>query len=143
MFGPAFLVAPVTDQGATTRSVYLPAGTDWYNFWTNERVHGGQRITVNAPIDTLPLFVRAGSIIPMGATIESTNQKQAIEKVRVYPGADGAFQLYSDDGTTYAYEQGKHDITELRWDDAKGRLEHTGAVAWTGPDSGVVEVMGR
>jgi alpha-D-xyloside xylohydrolase len=67
MFGPAFLVAPVTDQGATSREVYLPAGTDWYNFWTNERVKGGQTITVAAPIDTIPLFVRAGSIIPLGA----------------------------------------------------------------------------
>ena len=61
MFGPALLVAPVVEQGSTTRQVYLPAGTDWYNFWTNEKVHGGQTITVSAPIDTLPLFVRAGS----------------------------------------------------------------------------------
>ena len=66
MFGPALLVAPVTEQGVTTRQVYLPAGTDWYNFWTNERVHGGQTITVSAPIDTLPLFVRAGSIAAAG-----------------------------------------------------------------------------
>ena len=61
MFGPAFLVAPVTEQGATSRNVYLPAGADWYNYWTNERVKGGQTITVAAPIDTIPLFVRAGS----------------------------------------------------------------------------------
>ena len=94
MFGPALLVAPVTEQGATTREVYLPAGTDWYNFWTNERVQGGQTITVAAPIDTIPLFVRAGSIVPMGAPVESTNEKQAIAKLRVYPGADGAFELY-------------------------------------------------
>ncbi len=65
MFGPALLVAPVTEQGRTSRQVYLPAGTDWYNFWTNERLHGGQTITVDAPIDTLPLFVRAGSILPL------------------------------------------------------------------------------
>ena len=113
MFGPAFLVAPVTEQGATSRKVYLPAGTDWYNFWTNERVHGGQTITVAAPIDTLPLFVRAGSILPLGVPVESTNEKQAIAKVRVYPGADGDFQLYSDDGTTYDYEKGADEITHL------------------------------
>ena len=106
MFGPALLVAPVTDQGMTSREVYLPAGTDWYNFWTNERVHGGQRITVSAPIDEIPLFVRAGSILPLGTVVESTNQVQKIAKVRVYPGADGAFDLYRDDGTTYAYEKG-------------------------------------
>ena len=66
MFGPAFLVAPVTEQGATSRAVYLPAGADWYNYWTNERVHGGQTIKVDAPIDIVPLFVRAGSIVPLG-----------------------------------------------------------------------------
>ncbi len=143
MFGPALLVAPVTDQGAITRSVYLPAGTDWYNFWTNERIHGGQRITVAAPIDTLPLFVRAGSILPMGVPVESTNGKQAIEKVRVYPGADGTFTLYADDGTTYAYERGEHDITELHWNDRTGKLTHTGAQAWTIPDGKLVEVVGR
>ena len=66
MYGPAFLVAPVTEQGATQRTVYLPAGCDWYNYWTNERLHGGQTIVADAPIDTLPLFVRAGSIVPLG-----------------------------------------------------------------------------
>jgi alpha-glucosidase (family GH31 glycosyl hydrolase) len=143
MFGPAFLVAPVTEQGATSRKVYLPAGTDWYNFWTNERVHGGQTITVAAPIDTLPLFVRAGSILPLGVPVESTNEKQAIAKVRVYPGADGDFQLYSDDGTTYDYEKGADEITHLHWSDASGKLSSTGAKAWTKPDSQIVEVMGR
>src|SRR5579875_290952 len=83
MFGPALLIAPVTEQGQTTKSVYLPAGTDWYNFWTNERVHGGQRITVQAPIDALPIFVRAGSVLPLGSPVQSTNETQSIEKVRV------------------------------------------------------------
>ncbi len=92
MFGPALLIAPVTEQGRTSREVYLPAGTDWYNFWTNERMHGGQSITVAAPIDTMPLFVRAGAVLPLGAPVLSTNEKQAITKVRVYPGADGRLQ---------------------------------------------------
>ena len=141
MFGPALLVAPVTEQGATSRSVYLPAGVDWFNFWTNERVHGGQRIVVSAPIDTIPVFVRAGSILPLGAPIQSTNEKQAINKIRIYPGADAHFTLYSDDGNTYAYEQGNHDITELNWADSAGKLTQTGAEAWSGGDSQMIEVV--
>ena len=143
MFGPAFLVAPVTEQGATSQRVYLPAGTDWYNYWTNERVHGGQTIDVAAPIDTIPLFVRAGSILPLGVQVESTHQKQGIEKIRVYPGADAGFTLFSDDGTTYAYEKGAGSVTHLHWDNAAGKLTHEGASAWTEPDSAIVEVVGR
>ncbi len=133
MFGPALLVAPVTEQGATTRQVYLPAGpegpekTIWYNFWTNQRLHGGQSITVAAPIDQIPLFVRAGSILPLGTVVESTNDVQRIAALRVYPGADGAFDLYRDDGTTYAYEKGKFDLSHLQWNDATQKLTHTGA----------------
>jgi alpha-D-xyloside xylohydrolase len=141
MFGPALLVAPVTDQGATMRSVYLPAGADWYDFWTNKRFHGGQRLNVQAPIDTIPVFVRAGSILPLGAPVESTNEKQVIEKVRIYPGADAHFTLYSDDGTTYAYEHGQHDITELDWNDAAQKLAHQGAKAWSVPDPNVLELI--
>jgi alpha-D-xyloside xylohydrolase len=127
MFGPAFLVAPVTEQGATNRQVYLPAGTDWYNYWTNERIHGGQTISVNAPIDTLPLFVRAGSIVPLGVPVLSTNERQALAKIRVYPGTNGRFTLYQDDGKTYAYEKGDSQITQLLWDDASGKLTQHGA----------------
>ena len=143
MFGPAFLVAPVTEQGMTQRKVYLPAGCDWYNYWTNERVKGGQTITANAPIDTLPLFVRAGSIVPLGSPVESTDQKQAIAAVRVYPGANADFTLFADDGVTYAYEKGAGSVTRLHWNDASHRLEHEGAAAWSGPDTGVVKIMGR
>ena len=141
MFGPAFLVAPVTEQGATSRMVYLPAGADWYNYWTNERVHGGQEIQVQAPIDTLPLFVRAGSIVPLGEEIESINQQQEIQKVRIYPGADGDLALYADDGRTYAYENGEGRVTHLYWNDATQKLSHEGAEAWTKPDEEVVEVI--
>jgi alpha-D-xyloside xylohydrolase len=143
MFGPALLIAPVTEQGAISRKVYLPAGTDWYNFWTNERIRGGYRVTVSAPIDTIPIFVRAGSILPLGAVIESTNEKQAIASLRVYPGADGDFTLYSDDGTTYAYQAGKSEVTHLHWDNTASKLEHTGASAWSNPDKTVVEIIGK
>jgi alpha-D-xyloside xylohydrolase len=141
MFGPALLVAPVVEQGATTREVYLPAGTDWYNYWTNEKLHGGQTVTVKAPIDTIPLFVRAGSILPLGAPVESTHAKQAIAKVKVYPGADGQFTLYNDDGVTYAYEKGDRQITTLKWQDATGRFTQEGPKAWDQSDANVVEIV--
>jgi len=148
MFGPAFLVAPVTEQGATSRTVYLPQGADWYNYWTGERLKGGQTVNVPAPIDTLPLFVRAGSILPLGAEVESTHQEQRIERIRIYPGADATFALFSDDGKTYAYEKGAGSVTTLRWDESKQTLTHTGGSAnagpaLTGPDSAVVEVVGH
>jgi alpha-D-xyloside xylohydrolase len=134
MFGPAFLVAPVTEQGATSRSVYLPAGADWYNYWTNQRIRGGQTIQVSAPIDILPLFVRAGSIVPLGEPVESTGGTQKLAHVRVYRGADGDFTLYDDDGKTYAYEGGDRKITRLHWNNATGRLT---------PDSTILEIVGR
>jgi alpha-glucosidase/alpha-D-xyloside xylohydrolase len=142
MFGPAFLVAPVTEQGATHRKVYLPAGSDWYNYWTNERIKGGQTITVDAPIDTLPLFVRAGSIIPLGSPVLSAGKdKQTIASVRVYPGASSTFNLFNDDGTTYAYEKGTGSVTKLTWDDASHQLKHEGPAAWTAPDKSIVDVV--
>jgi alpha-D-xyloside xylohydrolase len=143
MFGPAFLVAPITDQGATNRKVYLPEGADWYNYWTNERIKGGQTINVQAPIDTLPLFVRAGSIIPIGVPVESTEQAQAIAKVKVYPGADSSFTLYDDDGNTYAYEKGVSKISKLQWDDAAKKMSYTGVPVWTAAHPEAVEVVGR
>jgi alpha-glucosidase (family GH31 glycosyl hydrolase) len=141
MFGPAFLVAPITEQGATSREVYLPTGFDWYNYWTNERVPGGQVVKVDAPIDTIPLFVRAGSIVVLGSAIESTSQEQKVAKVRIYPGRDADFSLYSDDGTTYAYEKGDFKVTKLHWDDRAKQLSHEGPAAWSGADSDLVEVI--
>jgi alpha-D-xyloside xylohydrolase len=122
MFGPAFLVAPVTDQGVEHRKVYLPAGSDWYNFWTNEKFAGGRTIDVPAPIDTIPLFVRAGSIIPMGAQIPSTATPQKLASIRVYPGKDADFVLYDDDGATYQYEHGAGKSVHLHWDDKQQKL---------------------
>jgi alpha-glucosidase/alpha-D-xyloside xylohydrolase len=143
MFGPALLVAPVTEQGATSRKVYLPAGSDWYNYWTNERQKGGQTVDAAAPIDTIPLFVRAGAIIPLGSEVLSTNEPQSIAHLLVYPGADGEFTLYNDDGKTYAYEKGNSLITHLHWNDAAGQLTHDGAEAWTGADTNIVKIIGR
>ena len=143
MYGPAFLVAPVAEQGATQRSVYLPAGCDWYNYWTNERLLGGQTIVAAAPIDVLPLFVRAGSIVPLGSEVVSAQQPQAIATVKVYPGANGSFTLFQDDGKTYAYEKGGGSVTKLTWDEAAHRLRHEGMPGWSGPDESVVKVVSK
>lgn len=136
MLGPAFLVAPVTEQGTASREVYLPAGTDWYNWWSGERLKGGQTIKVAAPIDTIPLFIRAGSIVPLGSAVENTHQKQTITKVRVFPGADADFTLFDDDGNTYAYENGGGTVIRLHWDQAGKRLTRNGAAV----EAGLLEV---
>lgn len=142
MFGPAFLVAPVTEQGATSRSVYLPAGADWYDYWTNERHTGGQTITAAAPIDKIPLFVRAGSIVPMGAQVPSTATRQKLDSIRVYPGRSTSFTLYDDDGVSNAYRKGGG-ATVLRWDDASGRLTASGKLPGGQDAAALVTVIGR
>jgi alpha-D-xyloside xylohydrolase len=122
MFGPALLVAPVTEQGVQSRTVYLPAGSDWYDFWTNERSSGGQTIRVSAPIDVIPVFVRAGSILPIGAPILSTSTSQPLAEIRIYRGRDAQFDLFDDDGVSYAYENGGGTSTRLTWDDERNLL---------------------
>ena len=90
MFGRALLVNPVVTPGATSRQVYLPAGRDWYDFWTGRRTAGGQTVDAPAPIDTLPLFVKAGSILPLGPVVQYAGEKPAAPlELRVYRGADG------------------------------------------------------
>jgi alpha-D-xyloside xylohydrolase len=142
MFGPSLLVAPVTEQGRTSREVYLPAGTDWYNFWTNEKVRGGQRIRVDAPIEIIPLFVRAGSILPLGEPVENTNELQRIATLRVYPGADADFALYNDDGKTYLYEKGQFELTHLHWTDVTRELSRSGADLKLVSDKNLIDVVG-
>jgi alpha-D-xyloside xylohydrolase len=122
MFGPALLVAPVTEHGAQSRTVYLPAGTDWYNFWTNEKIGGGRTVHVSAPIDVIPVFVRAGSILPMGAPVLNTSNSQPLQEIRVYRGHDAQFELFDDDGVSYAYEKGAGTSTRLTWDDGRQSL---------------------
>ncbi|HZD32637.1 MAG TPA: TIM-barrel domain-containing protein, partial [Candidatus Angelobacter sp.] len=123
LFGPAIMVNPVTRAASISRSVYLPAGTRWFNFWTGESLQGGQTITAAAPLETIPLFVRAGSIIPIGPELQWTSEKPADPiELRIYPGADGQFTLYEDDGTTYAYEKGEHATITFGWNDATRML---------------------
>ena len=122
MFGPAFLVAPVTEPGADSRSVYLPQAAAWYDFWTGTRLSGTENVEVAAPLERIPLFVRGGSIVPLGPEVQDAEDPSDLLEVRVYPGADGAFELYADSGDTYDYEKGLHRTVTLRWDDAARTL---------------------
>ncbi len=122
LFGPAILVSPVTTQGATTRTVYLPKAT-WYDFWTGAKLEGGKRVEADAPLAKLPLYVRAGSIVPMGPTMEWSTEKAADPiEIRVYPGSDGDFTLYEDENDNYDYAKGQHATIQLHWDDSAGKL---------------------
>jgi alpha-D-xyloside xylohydrolase len=122
LFGPAILVSPVTTQGATTRTVYLPKAT-WYDFWTGAKMEGGKRVEAEAPLAKLPLYVRAGSIVPMGPTMEWSTEKAADPiEIRIYPGADGDFTLYEDENDNYDYAKGQHATIQLHWDDAARTL---------------------
>ena len=124
MFGPAFLVSPVTTYQATSRSVYLPATTGgWYDFWTGAAAAGGARVTAPAPLDAMPVHVRAGSIVPFGPELAYTSEKPADPiVVYVYGGANGSFELYEDDGTTYGYENGAFSRIPLSWNDGTRTL---------------------
>jgi alpha-D-xyloside xylohydrolase len=118
MFGPAFLVSPVTTQGASARSLYLPPAAGWYNFWTGERIAGGRQIQADAPLDRIPLFVKAGSIVPMGIASEYAAESSAGSiELRIYAGADADFDLYSDAGDSYDYEKGEHATIPIHWND--------------------------
>jgi alpha-D-xyloside xylohydrolase len=123
MFGPALLVSPVSDQGATTRSVYLPAGATWIDFWTGASSVGGQTITAAAPIDHIPVHARAGAILPLGPVVQFATEKPADPvELRVYGGADGALTLYEDENDNYDYEAGMLATIPLTWSDAKKTL---------------------
>lgn len=125
LFGPAIMVTPVTSPGAASQSVYLPdSGAPWYNFWTGETSPAGPSVEVATPVETLPLFVRPGSIIPMGPFLQYSSEKvpDPIE-LRVYRGADGKFRLYEDECDNYNYEKGKYATIPISWDDAKHTLE--------------------
>ena len=117
MFGPAFLVTPVTTKGATSASVYMPAGT-WYNFWTGASLTGGQKTTVSAPRSQIPLLMRAGSIVPMGPEIQYATQRADTIELRVYPGANGSVTLYEDEGDNYNYQSGNYATIPITYNDA-------------------------
>jgi alpha-D-xyloside xylohydrolase len=132
MFGPAFMVNPVTEQlytganagsGKTTRKVYLPKATTWYDFWTGKKYTGGQTLNAAAPIETMPLYVKAGSIVPMGPVMQYATEKPADDlELRIYPGANGEFRFYEDENDTYNYEKGSFAAFTLRWNDKARQL---------------------
>jgi alpha-D-xyloside xylohydrolase len=125
LFGPAILVTPITAAGLTTRSVYLPAGgAPWFNFWTGEAVPAGQHVEAAASVETLPLFVRPGSIIPMGPFLQYSSEKPADPiELRVYRGADAKFTLYEDEGDNYDYEKGRYATIPITWNESRQTLE--------------------
>ena len=122
LWGPDLLVAPVVEKGATTRQVYLPGGT-WYDFWTGERVAGGRQITRAVELETIPLYVRAGSILPLGPVKQHAAERvDEPLSVLVYPGTDRKFLLYEDDGTSFDYRQGEWLGIEMEWEDRRRSL---------------------
>jgi alpha-D-xyloside xylohydrolase len=122
MFGPAILVNPVTEQGAATRRLYLPA-SGWYDFWTGNSLAGGKMVDAAAPLDRIPLYVRAGSIVPLGPDMEYATEKPADPiELRVYPGADGDFTLYEDENDSYNYEKGAYATIPIHWNNASRQL---------------------
>lgn len=123
MFGPSILVNPVTEEGAKARWVYLPSAPAWYDFWTGSKIVGGQRREVSSPLDRIPLYVKAGSILPLGPDIEYAGERpDAPVEIRIYRGADGSFTLYEDSGDTYAYEKGMHSEIPIHWNEVAGQL---------------------
>jgi alpha-D-xyloside xylohydrolase len=122
MFGPALLVNPVTEPAATSRTVYLPQ-VKWYDFWTGSSLEGGRAINAIAPLERLPLYVRAGSILPLGPEQEWSTEKPADPiELRIYRGADGDFTLYEDENDNYNYEKGAFATISFHWDDARQTL---------------------
>jgi alpha-glucosidase/alpha-D-xyloside xylohydrolase len=123
LWGRDILVAPVVEKGATQREVYLPAGR-WHDFWTGAVLEGGRLIRRDVDLATLPLFVRAGAIVPTGPIRQRTDEtSDEPVLLTVYPGVDGAATLYEDDGTSFAWRDGAWRKFLLTWHDAAGRLE--------------------
>jgi alpha-glucosidase/alpha-D-xyloside xylohydrolase len=122
MWGPDILVAPVVEKGATSRRVYLPSGS-WFDFWTNEKVEGGREIDRPVDLETMPLFVRAGAVLPMGPIRQYADEPSDEPlTLAVYPGASGTSSMYEDDGHTFDYRQGAWMRVAMSWQDATRRL---------------------
>jgi len=123
LLGPALMVCPVYSYKARNREVYFPAGSRWYDFYSNSRIDGGQKISVEAPLEHIPLFVPAGTILPVGPVMQYASEKKAENiEIRVYQGKDGKFSLYEDEGTNYNYEKGAFSTISFDYNDAEGTL---------------------
>jgi alpha-D-xyloside xylohydrolase len=152
MFGPALLVSPVTEAKATERRVYLPKDTTWYDFWSGQKIQGGVHVQAAAPLDRIPLYVRTGSILPLGPPEQYADEKvNGPIELRIYSGKDGSFTLYQDEGDNYNYEKGQHATVPITWSDSEGTLtigartgtyggmpnEITFNIVWVRPANGV------
>jgi alpha-D-xyloside xylohydrolase len=142
MFGKSLLVHPVTNamyvkpdgtgkeaiqvedfSTIKSRETYLPAGTDWFDFWTGEKLSGGNKVSKQTPLDIIPLYVKAGAIVPVGPSVQYATEKKWNElEIRIYPGANGKFVLYEDENDNYNYEKGIYSTITFSWDDAKKTL---------------------
>ena len=123
MFGPAFMAAPVYEYGARTRDVYFPECEGWYDFYTNRFMEAGVHKTVDAPYDRMPLYVRAGSIVPVGPDMQWSDEKPAeVIDLYVYQGADGEFTLYEDENVNYNYEKGAYSMIGFTYSEADRTL---------------------
>ena len=137
LFGKSILVSPVTEplytvnkkEGSTSdfsvvknSKTYLPAGTEWFDFWSGKKFTGGQEVERPTPMDIMPLYIKAGSILPLGPQVQYANQKQDPTEIRIYPGDNGEFTLYDDEKDNYNYEKGQFATIDLKWDDAAKTL---------------------
>jgi alpha-glucosidase/alpha-D-xyloside xylohydrolase len=122
LWGKSVLVAPVVEKSATTRQIYLPRGA-WYDFWTGDLVEGGREISRPVDLETMPLYVRAGSILPLGPVKQFVDEKvDEPLTISIYPGADASFLLYEDDGSSFDHRRGEWMGIQMMWDDKRRRL---------------------
>ena len=122
LWGREIIVAPVTEKGATTRSLYLPRG-QWYDFWTENIAEGGREISRDVDLATIPLYVRSGSILPLGPIKQHTGEQvDGPLTLVIYPGSDGSFTLYEDDGRTFDYRRGESMRIRINWNERSRRL---------------------
>ena len=124
MFGPAIMVCPVTEPGVKEWSVYLPENKGgWYDFWTGKHLEGGQNVTIPVTLEVMPLFIRAGSIIPLGGFIQYADEKPVDPvELRIYPGSNGKFLLYDDENDGYNYEKGVYSEIQIEWHNSESSL---------------------
>jgi alpha-D-xyloside xylohydrolase len=124
MFGPSLLINPVYEYKSRNRTMYLPAGTGWFDLYSGARVEGGKEITVDAPLQRIPVFVKEGSIIPAGPPLQYTAEKKADPvTLFVYRGSNGSFDLYEDEGVNYEYEKGSYSVTPFIYDESTRTLK--------------------
>lgn len=140
MFGKSFMVTPVTQpmyvlnadnkwenpvedfSQIKTQPVYLPKGTSWYDFWTGEKMVGGQTINKQVPIDIIPLYIKAGTILPWATKVQYATEKWNDLEIRIYTGVDGEFTLYEDENDNYNYQKGAYSTITMKWDEANRNL---------------------